>query len=505
MLAHMSSLGEHISRPQLRYLDGTVVEGRAGGECGDVVQVVLDVDDDGRIRGAGGRVHGRHVVAGTLSWLLDGIEGLDLLDAARRGLAAPDRREQVARLDPGDRIRAMTAEDALHHAIGNAALARAAASPDPRTLDPVDDPAAPLLVAMSGGVDSAVALIDSAAGQDVVGATLRLWVDPEAPDPEQACCAPDSVRRARRTCHERDIPHLSLDMREAFAHHVVTPFVAAYVGGLTPNPCVGCNGSFRLDALVRVARSMGCAATVTGHYVRRSQRGGVELIQRGVDAGKDQSYMLATVPPAITAQLRFPLGGRSKQDVRAAASRAGLEQAGLRESQEVCFLGGGDYRRFLERRGGLGRPGRIVDEDGRELARHDGIARFTPGQRRGLGNLGGATTGPRYVRAIDGATGTVTVGPASSLDVGTVRVAAATWHADPPGSLLARFRYRSSPVPVEVHDLGDGRWDIVVPGGVRAPAAGQVACIEDAEGRIVGAGTIMPRGGTPGPGSPNRP
>src|SRR5688572_20127567 len=278
------------------------------------------------------------------------IAGLTLLEAAAV---------------PGETL----AADALANAL--AQVFRSA--PDPRRI----------AVAMSGGVDSAVALLR--AGEHAIGVTLRLWLDPAGPDSERACCSPEAVIAARETCHERGLPHVTLDLREEFRRAVVDPFVQAYARGETPNPCGRCNGSFRFAELLAFAGRAGAARLWTGHYARIVQRDGRRLLARAADEGKDQSYMLAPLDPRFLDRIVFPLGGLTKAETRAEAAAAGLAAATRRESQEACFLAGGDYRAFLERQGLEPADGAIVDEDGRELGRHDGFWRFTPGQRRGIG------------------------------------------------------------------------------------------------------------------------
>src|SRR5207302_8606561 len=220
-------------------------------------------------------------------------------------------------------------------------------------------------VAMSGGVDSAVALLR--AGPDAIGVTLRLWVDPEAPDTERACCSPTAVLAARRLCHARGLPHVTLDLREEFRRAVVGPFVRGYARGETPNPCVRCNGGFRFAELLAFARRAGAAHLATGHYARIVEHRGRRLLARAADPAKDQSYMLARLDPAQLDRIVFPLGEQTKEETRAQAARAGLAAAGRAESQEACFLAGDDYRTFLERHGLAAAEGPIVDVDGREL------------------------------------------------------------------------------------------------------------------------------------------
>jgi tRNA-specific 2-thiouridylase len=175
------------------------------------------------------------------------------------------------------------------------------------------------VVAMSGGVDSAVALLR--AMPNAIGVTLRLWQDPAAPNAERACCSPAAVAAARSTCHSLGLPHVTLDLREEFRHAVVEPFAQGYEAGETPNPCVRCNGAFRFDELLAFASRAGASTLWTGHYARVVERDGVRLIARGADLRKDQSYMLATLAPDVLDRIRFPLGGQTKEMTRAEALR----------------------------------------------------------------------------------------------------------------------------------------------------------------------------------------
>jgi tRNA-specific 2-thiouridylase len=336
-------------------------------------------------------------------------------------------------------------------------------------------------VAMSGGVDSAVAL--HRAGPGAVGVTLRLWLDPEGPDAERACCSPDAVLRAREACHARGLPHVTLDLREEFRRTVVGSFVDGYAAGLTPNPCMRCNGDFRFAALVAFAERAGAEILWTGHYARLVERDGLRLVARAADPAKDQSYMLATIPPRLLERVGFPLGTETKADVRAEAAAAGLAAAHRRESQEACFLAGGDYRAFLERQGVDRRPGPIVGEDGGELGRHDGIWRYTPGQRRGLGI---ASTEPLFALRADASTATLVVGPRRSLATRTVE-ANGTLHLDVDRAEV-KLRYRSAVVEASVTATGDG-FLLELDEPVDAVAPGQVAVLYDGDA-VVGSGVI---------------
>ena len=394
-------------------------------------------------------VEGGRIVAADAPGLARPLVGLSLLEAAAV---------------PGE----MLAADALANAI-----APVFAAP-PET--------GRIAVAMSGGVDSAVALLR--AGPTAIGVTLRLWLDPAGPSAERACCSPDAVIAARETCHRLGLPHVTLDLREAFRAEVVQPFVDGYAQGLTPNPCMRCNGRFRFDALVAFAERAGADVLWTGHYARIVERDGVRLIARGSDAAKDQSYMLATVDPALLDRVGFPLGGQGKRSTRDEAAAAGLSVAERAESQEACFLAGDDYRTFLERQGLARRPGSIVDEQGVELGRHDGTWRYTPGQRRGIGL---ALPEPVYALRSDTATNTLTVGPRSALEVRQVEVRGRLYL--PVERAEAKLRYRSAAVPSLVVRTSDGfRLQLEQPAHAVAP--GQVAVLYDDEA-IVGAGVIV--------------
>ena len=338
-----------------------------------------------------------------------------------------------------------------------------------------------IAVAMSGGVDSAVAL--RRAGANAVGVTLRLWLDPHGPTADRACCSPDAVIRARETCHALGIPHVTLDLREVFRDAVVRMFVDGYAAGLTPNPCMRCNGSFRFAALVGFAERTGADVLWTGHYARLVEREGMRLVARGTDARKDQSYMLATVDPALLAHVGFPLGEQTKERVRAEAEAAGLAAARRPESQEACFLAGGDYRSFLERNGVESIPGDVVDEDGTVLGRHDGLWRFTPGQRRGLGI---ASPNPLFALRSDTATNTLVVGPRRALGARTV-VARGRLYV-PVARADAKLRYRSPAVVAAVAPTDEG-FALELEQPVEAVARGQVAVLYD-QGVVVGAGVI---------------
>jgi tRNA-uridine 2-sulfurtransferase len=336
-------------------------------------------------------------------------------------------------------------------------------------------------VAMSGGVDSAVALLRAAS--TAIGVTLRLWQDPKGPSTERACCSPAAVAAARSTCHALGLPHVTLDLREEFKSAVVDPFTAGYAAGTTPNPCTRCNGAFRFDALLAFAERAGADSLWTGHYARIVEREGQLLVARAVDHEKDQSYMLSTLDPGALARIRFPLGEQTKEETRREAAAAGLAAAGRAESQEACFLAGGDYRGFLERSGLRRSDGDVVDENGSVLGRHDGFWRFTPGQRRGLGLSSGRAL---YVIGTDRATNRVVVGPQESLAVSRVE-AEGRMYADVDRAQV-RLRHRSAPVPARVA-AANGGFTLDLEEPAYAVATGQVAALYDHDA-VVGAGVV---------------
>jgi tRNA-specific 2-thiouridylase len=330
-------------------------------------------------------------------------------------------------------------------------------------------------------VDSAVALLR--AGPAALGVTLRLWIDPRAPDSERACCSPEAVIAARETCHGLGIPHVTLDAREAFRRAIVEPFVQSYARGETPNPCTRCNGSFRFAQLLEFARRAGAPRLATGHYARIVEHRGRLLLARAADERKDQSYMLARLDPRRLERIWFPLGEQTKEETRAEAERAGMQVARRPESQEACFLGGGDYREFLERHGLPAREGAVVDEQGVTLGKHQGFWRFTPGQRRGLGVAAGR---PAYAVRSDPGTNTVVVGPLEALARTSVTATGHLYVSVTRGD--AKLRYRSPALPADIEETSDGfRLQFDEPAyGV---AAGQTAVIYE-DDVVVGSGTI---------------
>ena len=336
-------------------------------------------------------------------------------------------------------------------------------------------------VAMSGGVDSAVALLR--AGPRAIGVTLRLWIDPAAPDSERACCSPEAVIAARETCHMLGFPHVTVDLREEFRRAVVAPFIRGYARGETPNPCIRCNGSFRFAELLAFAKRAGASRLATGHYARIVEHRGRLLLARARDAEKDQSYMLARLDPRLLDRIWFPLGEQTKEETRAEAARTGLAAARRTESQEACFLGGGDYRDFVRRHGVDEAEGEIVDEQGRRLGNHDGFWRYTPGQRRGLGV---SAAEPLYVLRTDPGANSVVVGPHESLAIESISARGRLYI--PVERAEVKWRYRSPAVPAAVDETEHG-FRLRLDAPAYGVATGQAVVLYE-ENAVVGAGLL---------------
>ena len=391
----------------------------------------------------------------------------------------------------GDRIAAADAPGLERSLVGVTLLEAAGVGGETLAVDALANALGPVFraspsptrvaVAMSGGVDSAVALLRYA--PDAIGVTLRLWLDPNGPNAERACCSPEAVLAARATCHELGIPHVTLDLREEFRRAVVEPFVRGYARGETPNPCIRCNGSFRFAELLAFTRRAGASRLATGHYARVVEHRGRRLLARAADPQKDQSYMLGRLDPTLLDRIVFPLGEQTKGETRAEAARAGLEVASRAESQEACFLAGDDYRGFLGRHGLRSESGPVLDEDGHELGRHDGYWRFTPGQRRGLGVAAGE---PLYALRSDPSTNTVVVGPQRSL--ARTMVAAAGRLYVPVREVEAKLRYRSPAIGALVAEAPHG-FSLELAEPAYGVAAGQAAVLYEDEA-VVGAGLI---------------
>jgi tRNA-specific 2-thiouridylase len=472
--------------------EGAFTGAAGGAACGDLSRISLLLAE-GRVAGVSFDAEGCGATRAATAAVAEMADGGTVLEAARIGTDEVD--EALGGLTPAKRHAAQLAADALHRA-----LAQAAASSEvlvPSSVDAAGGTDANagqsrerVLVAMSGGVDSAVAaLLERERGADVVGVTLKLWADPQT-DGAKACCSPEAVLGARSLCLSLGIPHLTLDLEEEFRRRVVSEFVSGYAAGSTPNPCIACNGEVRIAAMVDLAGRLGASHLVTGHYARIVEDGSGPLLAAASDENKDQSYMLAALPPAMLERVRFPLTELTKPEVREIAARHELAVAKKPESQDLCFLSGQGKADFLRRHGGLReREGELVDRSGRSLGRHRGHHNFTVGQRRGIRV---SAEEPLYVLAKDGAANRVTVGTRSELMAQAVRLRNATLHRDGSEVDAVRLRYRSRPVPAKLTATETGQHaELQVELGEEfaGVSPGQTAVLLRGEA-IVGHGTI---------------
>jgi len=356
-----------------------------------------------------------------------------------------------------------------------------------------------VVVAMSGGVDSSVvAGLLKREGYDVVGVTLQLYDHGASVHRAGSCCAGQDIDDARRVAETLGIPHYVLDYEERFRKAVIDPFAESYVAGETPIPCVACNQTVKFADLLETARELGAHALATGHYIRSKPNGAHRALYRPVDADRDQSYFLFATTQEQIDFLRFPLGSLSKPQVRAAAEAMGLVVAAKQDSQDICFVPQGKYSDIVARlKPGAAAPGEIVHIDGRVLGRHEGIVRYTIGQRRGIGIASGE---PLYVVHLDAEHARVVVGPREALETRVIFLRNTNWLGDGPLEALpaqglevfARVRSSRPPRPAVLHHEAGTSW-VELADGECGVAPGQ-ACVlysnEGGDARVLGGGFI---------------
>jgi tRNA-specific 2-thiouridylase len=360
-----------------------------------------------------------------------------------------------------------------------------------------------VVVAMSGGVDSSVvAGLVKRAGYDVVGVTLQLYDHGAATHRKGACCAGQDIHDARQVAAKLDIPHYVLDYEARFREAVIEPFADSYVRGETPIPCVSCNQTVKFADLLATARELGAAAMATGHYVRSRLVDGRRALYRPVDLDRDQSYFLFATSREQLDFLRFPLGDLSKDETRAIARELGLAVADKHDSQDICFVPQGRYSDIVAKlKPGAVRPGEIVHLDGTVLGRHEGVIRYTVGQRRGLGI---AARMPLFVVRLDAENARVIVGPREALAMRTIALRDFNWLGDVPPAETAEglpvfARVRSTRPPVAaLLAMERGQPVVRLSGEEMGVAPGQACVLYDADGaeaRVLGGGTITAQPG----------
>lgn len=348
---------------------------------------------------------------------------------------------------------------------------------------------------MSGGVDSSVAaalLVEQ--GYEVIGMMMRLWSEPGTSPaaPANRCCTPDQMADARRVADSLGIPFYVIDVQQQFRKAIVQFFLDEHEGGKTPNPCVECNRQIRFTYLLERALAMGADYLATGHYARIENHSGSYHLRMGQDANKDQSYVLYTLRQEQLGHILFPIGDYSKEQVRELARERNLAVASKQESQDLCFLNDGDYRRFLrDNMIHIQAPGPILDTDGREMGRHEGLAFYTIGQRKGLGI---AASEPLFVVRKDIAANALIVGPRKELGATKLIADGVNWLSSvvADGPLRARVKIRYKAVGMDATVIP------TVPGSVRVEfdepvfgvTPGQAAVFYDGD-RLIGGGLIV--------------
>ena len=474
---------DHLVRPrnvgELASPSGVGESGDAA--CGDVVRFTLGIKKN-RLEDVLYKAYGCAACIAAGSALSELVLERHLLEAAR--VSKEDLVASLGGVLPEGKEHALTLVlDALHKAFEDHWNREAGAMLVEGYGAVQAHGAKSVVAAMSGGVDSAVtALLLKEAGYDVATVTFRLH---DGFQGSRSCCSPDTVLFARDTAHKMGLPHFTLDLKELFNKRVMQDFVGSYAVGETPNPCVSCNAHVKFHASSFLADKLGFERVATGHYARIVEEAGSITMARPVDARKDQTYVLWPVPKNLLSRTVFPLGEYRKEEVRRIAEERGLAVAYTPESQDICFIPDGNYRRFVREKVSSS-PGEIVDKEGHTLGRHEGVIDFTVGQRRGIG-ISGPT--PLYVTEVRPQSNQVVVGRREELEVHDVRIGNLNWFLDKEETETLQVRYNSSPVPCEAEDAGDGEILARLAEPVLGVAPGQSAVFYRGDS-VVGGGVV---------------
>ena len=351
-----------------------------------------------------------------------------------------------------------------------------------------------VMVAMSGGVDSAVAaLLVRDAGYDAAGITMRLWdKNTRIPDQAPSQDLDENAREAYAIAKCLGIPHVTVSLGESFWKNVITPFIDTYVAGKTPNPCVVCNRDIKFGALPTIAREMGYPLLATGHYARITRdANGRYLLQKATDTSKDQSYFLWSLTQDRLASVLFPLGNYTKPEIREMAAANGFTNAHKSDSQDICFIPNGDYIAFLQQYGNVSmEKGSFLDLEGNVLGSHNGMVRYTVGQRKGLGIALGQ---PMFVKEKNALQNTVTLCQNEALFSDVLTASDCNWSAcDIPATAIraeVKIRYRHTAAPATVEPIDNGRVAVRFDTPQRAIAPGQSVVFYDGD-TVIGGGVI---------------